>query len=77
MNNTSSKNQLMQQAIQLTSEMGANYPELYTFLDETPLFLSTKSGNQIFTSDFEKYLETLKAQLRNHIDTHAHIAATT
>jgi hypothetical protein len=73
MNNTLSKNQLMQEAILLTSEMRTSYPELYKFLDETTLFLSNKNGNQISTSDFEKYLQTLKAQLRNYIGTRLNI----
>jgi hypothetical protein len=63
----------MQQAIQLISEMGTNYPELYVFLDETPLFLSTISGDQIHISDFEKHLETLKAQLQGYIYPPSHL----
>lgn len=73
--NVSPENQLMQQAIQLTSAIRANYPELCVFLDETPLFLSANSSNQTCISEFEKHFETLTAQLRNYIDAHPHIHA--
>jgi len=71
MNSVLSKNKLMQEIIQLTTEMETNYPELYKFLDETPLFLSNKKDNEISAADFENYLETLKDQMLNHIDTHS------
>ncbi len=71
MNSVLSKNKLMQEIIQLTTEMETNYQELYKFLDETPLFLSNKKDNEICAADFEKYLETLKDQMLNHIETHS------
>ena len=61
--------QVIQEAIQLSVEMGTRYPELYKFLDETPLLLSNMHHVEIGNSDFEKYIQTLKAQLLNHIDT--------
>jgi len=67
MNNTFSKDQLMQQAIQLTSEMEIKYPELYKFLDETPLFLSYRKDNKICSTDFQEYVATLKEQVLKHI----------
>jgi hypothetical protein len=71
MNSVLSKNQLMQETIQLTTEMGTKYPELYKFLDETPLFFCNGRDNGICTTDFEEYLETLKDQILNHIETHS------
>jgi len=71
MNNSLSKNKLMQETIQLTAEMETTYPELYKFLDETPLFPCNKKDNEIRTADFEEYLETLKNQILNHIEMHA------
>lgn len=70
MNIIFSTNQLMQQAIQLTSEMGTKYPELYNFLDETPLFLSYRNDNRICKTDFQEYVLTLKEQMLNHASTH-------
>lgn len=63
-------NQLMQQIIAYTSNMESNYPELYKYLDETPLLLSNKQCNGIYISDFEKYFETLKDQVLNYREIH-------
>jgi hypothetical protein len=71
MNSTFSKDQLMQQAIQLTSEMEIKYPELYKFLDETPLFLSYRKDNKICSTDFQEYVATLKEQMLNHVVMHS------
>jgi hypothetical protein len=71
MNNLFSKNQLMQETIQLTTKMGIDYPELYKFLDETPLFLHYRKDNAICAADFEEYIETLKYQMRNHVEMHS------
>jgi len=62
-------NQVIQETIQLSSEIGTTYPELHKFLDETPLLLSNMHHVEICTPDFEKYLQTLKAHMLNHIDT--------
>jgi hypothetical protein len=57
----------MQQAIRLTSEMERKYPELYKFLDETPLFLSYRKDNKICNADFQEYVATLKEQVLKHV----------
>jgi len=67
------KNQLMQDTIRVTEEIRAGYPELYIFLDETPLILYAANDNEIYSADFEKYLSTIKQQLQNHIATHKNI----
>ena len=64
----------MQDTIRVTTEIGTNYPELYQFLGETPLFLSAGNDNEVSRTDFEKYLSTIKHQLRNHIATHKSIS---
>lgn len=70
---------LMQEVIQLTTEIETNYPELYQFLEETPLevgeahpydFLGWGKSDKINTHDLKEYLETLKSQLKHHIETH-------
>ena len=48
--------------IKTTTEIQKEFPELYRLLPETPLFQNEK-GHEIKTINFEKYLETLKAQL--------------
>jgi hypothetical protein len=75
MKNKLLKNQLMQDTIRVTTEIGTNYPELYQFLGETPLFLSAGNDNEISGADFEKYLSTIKYQLQNYIATHKSISA--
>jgi hypothetical protein len=62
--------QLMEEIIQISSEMESKYPELYKYLNETPLFLGESQGKEINTKDLENYLNTLKEQLKDYIQTH-------
>lgn len=62
--------QLMQEIIQITTEIETNYPELYNYLNETPLDLGDTKEKTIRTNDLEHYLVTLKSQLQHHIETH-------
>jgi hypothetical protein len=63
-------NQLMQEIIQITTEIETKYPELYNFLNETPLDICDTPEKTICTTDLEQYLITLKEQLKHHIETH-------
>lgn len=63
-------NQLMQDIIRLTTEIETNYPELYKYLNETPLYLSETTSKKVHTTELKQYLETLKSQLRHHIENH-------
>jgi hypothetical protein len=63
-------NQLMQEIVQLTAEIETKYPELYKYLDETPISICDTKEKTICTDDLKKYLETLKSQLEHHIETH-------
>ncbi|ASZ09595.1 hypothetical protein KTO58_28065 [Chitinophaga pendula] len=63
-------NQLMQEIIQLTTEIETKYPELYTYLDETPISICNTKEKTVCTDDLKKYLETLKGQLQHHLETH-------
>lgn len=63
--------QLMQEIIELTTEIQTQYPELNKFLDEAPLFLDNSQGKDISPSDLENYLNTLKEQLQDRIKTQA------
>jgi len=67
MNSIFLNQQLMQEAIQLTSEMRIRYPELYKFLEETPLFLCYRKDNKICTTNFREYVATLKDQMAYHV----------
>lgn len=60
----------MQEIIQITTEIETDYPELYRYLEETPLFLGNVKEGNVNSKDLEYYLETLKTQLYNHIKTH-------
>lgn len=63
-------NQLMQEIIQITAEIETKYPELYVYLNETPLDICETKEKTISTSDLKDYLATLKSQLQHHIETH-------
>lgn len=63
-------NQLMQEIIQLTTLIETDYPELYKYLDETPITICNAEEKSICSKDLEQYLETLKQQLNKHINTH-------
>lgn len=63
-------NQLMQEIIQLTTLIETDYPELYKYLDETPITICSTEEKTICSNDLEQYLETLKQQLHKHINTH-------
>jgi hypothetical protein len=62
---------LMQEIIQLTTEIETKYPELYKFLGETPVEICDTPAKTICADDLKEYLATLKAQLQHHIETHA------
>jgi hypothetical protein len=63
-------NKLMQDIIELTTVMETKYPELYKFLDETPLIIGKHPEKEIDTTDLKSYLSTLKDQLEEYIKTH-------
>jgi hypothetical protein len=63
-------NQLMEQIIQISSEIETKYPELYKYLDETPFHICKTENKEICKDDLQEYLQTLKGQLQHHIETH-------
>jgi hypothetical protein len=62
--------QLMQEIVEFTTEIETNYPELYKYLDETPILISNSTNKGISSTDLENYLNTLKEQLKDYIKTH-------
>jgi hypothetical protein len=63
-------NILMQDVIKLTTVIETKYPELYKFLDETPLIIRNHPEKEINTTDLKDYLQTLKNQLEEYVKTH-------
>ena len=70
MNSLLSTSKIIQKTIELTSKIESRYPELYKFLDETPLLISSINNTQIQRVDFAKYFETLKVQMKYQDETH-------
>jgi len=70
MNSLLSTSKIIQKTIKVTSKIESRYPELYKFLDETPLLVSSINNTQIDRVDFTKYLETLKVQIKYQDETH-------
>lgn len=54
----------------LTSEIETKYPDLYMYLDETPVSFNDNLAKEISISELENYLETLEMQLVNYFNTH-------
>ena len=63
-------NALMQNIIELTTVIETKYPELYKYLDETPLSIGKHPEKEISTTDLQSYLQTLKNLLEDYIETH-------
>jgi hypothetical protein len=62
--------ELMEEVIEFTSEIETEYPELYKYLEETPLFQGPVSGSDVSAVDLENYLNTLKRQVIDYLKTH-------
>ncbi|MDC6389061.1 hypothetical protein PP182_10245 [Maribacter sp. PR1] len=54
----------------LVSNIETNYPELYQFLDESPITISSSTHPDIDVDTLRNYLESLKELLRHHLQTH-------
>ncbi|MGZ3864586.1 MAG: hypothetical protein ACXVPN_15335 [Bacteroidia bacterium] len=61
---------LMQEVVDLTTKIETEYPELYKYLDETPLSLGQHPEKEVTVADLKNYLQTLREQLKDHILTH-------
>ena len=53
----------------LTLEIEQKYPELYRYLDENPITISTSERPELAVRTFSDYLDSLKALLQHHIET--------
>lgn len=63
-------NRIMIEITQLTSNIETNYPELYKYLEETPVTIPTEAHPHIDKEILRDYLESLKGLLRKHIESH-------
>ena len=63
------KNWFMQDTIQLSEEIAIRSPELYAILKEMPVLLFDKNHTDTYITDFENYLQMLKAEMRKSEDT--------
>ena len=61
---------IMEEVIKLTTRIETEYPELYKFLDETPMSIGKHPEKEVTIEDLKNYLETLKTQLQEYIKTH-------
>ncbi|WP_452231642.1 hypothetical protein [Lacinutrix sp. MEBiC02595] len=64
------KQELLTQITQITTNIETNYPELYTFLLEEPVTIPSKEHPHVDVAELQDYLETLKQELKHHIETH-------
>lgn len=62
--------QVSNKIINLTSTIRNNYPELYSFLDETPYHHDSNFIGEINLQDLNEHLNSLEELLRHYIETH-------
>ncbi|MBC8755893.1 hypothetical protein H2O64_14540 [Kordia sp. YSTF-M3] len=67
---TKDLHQILNEIIQLTTNIEANYPELYRTLDENPMTLPVINNPHIDKKIMQEYLESLKQLLWHHLETH-------
>ena len=61
---------LMQEIIVITATIETDYPELYTFLNETPIEICSNTSDKICILDLKNHLESLKEILNHYMETH-------
>lgn len=54
---------------QLTKTIETNYPELYQFLDDSPMEIPSESHPTINRNVMQDYLDSLRQMLKHHIET--------
>ncbi|MDE3742567.1 hypothetical protein [Maribacter polysaccharolyticus] len=61
---------LLREIAKLTTKMETDYPELYRYLDETPITLPIELHPKIDKNELEGYLDSLQELLRNYLKSH-------
>lgn len=62
--------QIIGEITRLTSNIEANYPELYRFLDENPVTIPSSRYPNTDLGAMKEYLDSLKQLLLHHLETH-------
>ena len=62
--------ELLTDITKLATNIETNYPELYTFLGESPLTIPSTDYPAINVAIMQDYLESLKQLLKHHLETH-------
>lgn len=65
----SERQHILTQITRLTSNIETNYPELYRFLDESPMTIPAEAHPHLDKSVLEDYLKYLKELLRHQLET--------
>ncbi|MFZ2283767.1 MAG: hypothetical protein WAV86_07825 [Lutibacter sp.] len=59
----------LKEILQLTKTIETNYPELYQFLDESPMTIPSEANPSIDKKILQEYLDSLKQLLKHHMET--------
>ncbi len=54
----------------LTTNIETNYPELYKFLEQSPITIPSTDHPDINIAIMQGYLNSLKQLLKHHLETH-------
>jgi hypothetical protein len=61
---------ILKKITKLTTNIEANYPELYRTLDENPMTLPVFNNPHVDKKVLKEYLDSLKELLERHLKTH-------
>ncbi|MCB0397352.1 MAG: hypothetical protein KDD36_11890 [Flavobacteriales bacterium] len=61
---------LTKEIYELTLKIEQEYPELYQYLDETPVTIPSYDHPKLDIKNFSDYLDSLKQLLEHHIENH-------
>ncbi len=61
---------LTKEISEITLKIEQEYPELYRFLDENPVTISSFEHSELTINNFIDYLNTLKQLLNHYIEAH-------
>lgn len=62
--------QITKEINDLTLKIEQEYPELYQYLDENPLTISSGGSSKVGKKNFSEYLNSLKQLLKHYIENH-------
>ena len=62
---------VLSEITRLTYTIESDYPELYRFLDETPMTIPSDANPTIDLRTLKDYLESLQQMLKHYLETHS------